>query len=127
MQAQEEEYVGPLARYRYDIEHSGFQPDQAQMKAVKALQLVHDDLVERYQAGLRLRGLARISEIRRQRTPAQGLYLWGGVGRGKTYLMDVFLKSCLFVASYAFIFTALCSVFTKSSSYCRAQKIRCIR
>lgn len=96
MQAEEKEWLGPLARYRYDIEHSGFQLDQAQMEAVKALQQVHDDLVLRYQAGLRLRGLARISEIRRQRTPAQGLYLWGGVGRGKTYLMDLFFEELPF-------------------------------
>jgi len=96
MQTQKVEPVGPLARYRHDIEHSGFQPDQAQMEAVKALQLVYDDLVERYQLGLSLRGLARISEIRRQRTPAQGLYLWGGVGRGKTYLMDVFFEELPF-------------------------------
>ncbi len=93
---QDKTLLSPLARYQYDIEHSGFQPDEAQEDAVMALQQVYDDLVHRYQAGLRLRGLARISEIRRQRTPAQGLYLWGGVGRGKTYLMDLFYESLPF-------------------------------
>ena len=38
-------------------------------------------------------GLARLF---RRAEPVRGLYLWGGVGRGKTYLLDVFHRSLPF-------------------------------
>lgn len=56
------------------------------MEAISALDAVHGRLV-REQTGLWHR------LFRRPRAPT-GLYLWGGVGRGKTYLMDLFFE-CL--------------------------------
>lgn len=80
---------GPLIRYRQDIEEKGFQQDAAQQQAVQSLQRVHDALMQRYELSSRLLK-------RRPKAPVQGLYLWGGVGRGKTYLMDLFFDSLPF-------------------------------
>ncbi len=76
------------------------------MDAVRGGELLHDAAQAR--AALRLRELAReIAPLRRRRPsrlwsrlglarrrrPPAGMYLWGGVGRGKTLLMDLFFVS----------------------------------
>ena len=70
----------------------GYQADAAQQRAVARL----DDLARRLrrQMARRPSTLARIVGRLRGRADAtgveRGLYLWGGVGRGKTFLMDLF-------------------------------------
>lgn len=88
--------LNPMQCYQDDIKHHGFQKDAAQHDAVSALNDVFDALMARYTMAKAVSGPARLREIRRQKTPAQGLYLWGGVGRGKTYLMDLFFESLPF-------------------------------
>lgn len=76
--------AGPRARYDADLERDDFVRDSAQEKAVDALQAIHDALLE---------APTRKSLFgRSRREPVKGLYLWGGVGRGKTYLMDSFFE-----------------------------------
>ena len=62
----------------------GFDLDTAQKTALEVLQGVYEDLIalERLEASL-IRLLARKQTVR-------GAYLWGGVGRGKSFLMDSF-------------------------------------
>lgn len=77
--------AAPRARYAADLARPGFKPDPAQAAAVDALQGVYDALV------------ASPPRLLRQRwKPVPGLYLWGGVGRGKTYLMDRFFAGLPF-------------------------------
>ncbi|MDX9874864.1 MAG: cell division protein ZapE [Spongiibacteraceae bacterium] len=87
----------PLARYQAELQKPGFTHDPAQEAAVRHLQRVYDELVTREgnEAG---GGWRRLLSWRRQRTPepVRGLYFWGGVGRGKTYLMDMFFETLPF-------------------------------
>ena len=87
----------PIERYREDLKRDDFQYDASQEEAVKHLQRLYDDLLARRnrpepklieRIGLRFKKQPEI--------PVQGLYFWGGVGRGKTYLMDTFYDSLPF-------------------------------
>lgn len=87
----------PLEMYQRDLERPDFSYDEAQEQAVKHLDRLYVDLVERHEAkpaGLfsKFRGRSKAA----QNTPAIGLYFWGGVGRGKTYLVDTFFESLPF-------------------------------
>lgn len=82
----------PWQRYQADLERPEFSYDPAQEDAVRHLQALYEALVE--QTATKPRLLERFR--RRRRQPEKGLYLWGGVGRGKTYLVDVFFDSLPF-------------------------------
>ena len=75
--------------YHESLRRHGYQPDAAQEQAVARL----DDLARRLAAAhADPRGwLARLRRAaRRDPASVRGVYLWGGVGRGKTFLMDLF-------------------------------------
>jgi len=85
---------GPQARWEADIA-AGFVRDKAQEKAVAALETVYQALLDEQPRWWdKVRNRMGLSP--RQRTPVTGLYLWGGVGRGKTHLMDLFYESLPF-------------------------------
>mgnify|MGYP005840669083 FL=1 len=82
----------PLEKYQQDLKRADFHYDAAQEFAVKQLQRLFDDYINRppYKPSLwqRLSGKVQLPQ------PLLGLYFWGGVGRGKTYLVDTFYE-CL--------------------------------
>lgn len=78
----------PLEQYKRDLERDDFFQDPAQMRAVEALDDLYHRLLAEQNGGL-------FGRFRKPRT-LTGLYMWGGVGRGKTYLMDVFFKALPF-------------------------------
>jgi cell division protein ZapE len=71
---------------RQHAREHGFAPDAAQLNALGHFQRLYEDVagLERLEASL-IRLLARRRTVR-------GLYLWGGVGRGKSFLMDSFFN-----------------------------------
>jgi cell division protein ZapE len=84
----------PRQRYQRELSKPDFIADPAQERAIEHLDRLYHDLVsnhQRQQAGLMGRFFAR-----KRSKPiwplVKGLYLWGGVGRGKTFLMDTFYE-----------------------------------
>jgi cell division protein ZapE len=80
----------PLARYQQDLLNPDFVADPAQKMAVDHLQRLFDELVSSNKP--------RNWLSKQFKTPkaVKGLYFWGGVGRGKTYLMDTFFEALPF-------------------------------
>jgi cell division protein ZapE len=74
--------------YHRALEKRGFIADPAQERAVERLQRMHDEW--RTYKNKRRTALHRL--IFRPPLP-RGVYLWGGVGRGKSFLMDSFFAS----------------------------------
>ncbi len=90
----------PLQRYRKDLEQEGFVRDPSQERAVEYLQDLYDRLVMGWRARQERNALSKmLAVLDRKSTEIQvqkGLYFWGGVGRGKTWLMDNFFESLPF-------------------------------
>ena len=82
--------MSPREAHDRNIVSSGFERDPGQVEAVAALDSVYARLVRDH--------TARWLRLFRRRQGTAGLYLWGGVGRGKTYLMDLFFECLPFEA-----------------------------
>jgi cell division protein ZapE len=81
-----------LARYHSLVDDGTLEPQQLQYQAVLKLQEIADRL-EANEKKARSRLSGRILGFRRKHDLVPGLYLWGDVGRGKTWLMDAFFET----------------------------------
>jgi len=88
--------MSPYERYQKDLERPEFQRDSAQEDAVRRLQSLYDKLVVAESKRDKPLVKLRLKMNKGHETPVKGLYFWGGVGRGKTYLMDTFFESLPF-------------------------------
>ncbi|WP_426766563.1 cell division protein ZapE [Erwinia aphidicola] len=92
--------MSPLVRYQQALENGEYQPDEVQRAAMTRLDGIWQALsrvsppASAASGGLigKLNKLMGKSKSTVQ-APARGLYMWGGVGRGKTWLMDMFFQS----------------------------------
>ncbi len=74
-----------LQYYEQTLAERGYRADEAQQRAIGRLQQFADELVAYEQElGKPFRRFFRKPE------PPRGVYMWGGVGRGKSFLMDSF-------------------------------------
>ncbi|MBT0585191.1 cell division protein ZapE [Alteromonas oceanisediminis] len=84
----------PLEKYQQDLTQPDFQYDAAQEKAVLELQRLYDELTQpNRKITWRIKLKSKFG-LGMTKPSIQGLYFWGGVGRGKTYLVDTFYE-CL--------------------------------
>jgi cell division protein ZapE len=83
----------PFSKYLEIVQQSEFIADQPQQEALALFNRLQDDLLLSISAEP-TNWWKRVFSIEDSPHPYKGIYLWGGVGRGKTFLMDIFYQ-CL--------------------------------
>jgi cell division protein ZapE len=83
--------------YIAEVKSGVLQHDEEQLRAIQRLQVLYDDLTSQSQ-----HHSANVLKqfFQRKVKPVTGLYLWGGTGRGKTFLMDYFYNVVPFTEKY---------------------------
>ncbi|PSJ46697.1 cell division protein ZapE [Zobellella endophytica] len=79
----------PSKKYQADLSRTDFVRDAAQANAVAQLQRLYDELMTPREPP-RLNLWQKLTGKQAPPPGIRGLYFWGGVGRGKTYLVDTF-------------------------------------
>lgn len=90
----------PSSFYQKALSKGEYQPDDIQRRVVAQLDVIHYALINTSSGNPAKRKSLkeRLNKLLGKQTsttctPVQGLYMWGGVGRGKTWLMDMFYQS----------------------------------
>lgn len=85
--------MSPLELYEKALSEGAFKEDWAQRAALMELEKLYQ-LIQASGKGFPAKQILRklLPALPRYRK-TRGLYLWGGVGRGKTWLMDLFVQS----------------------------------
>ncbi|MFT4267108.1 MAG: cell division protein ZapE [Xenophilus sp.] len=76
----------PSQRYAAGVARGDWRDDPAQHAGLAELDRIHLAIADGTQDGWR----GRLSAFWKKPEPVRGLYFWGGVGRGKTFLVDLF-------------------------------------
>ena len=84
---------GPLFSYRKRVALGEFKPDPAQENLAENLQTLHNALID-YKPNTEKIGWGEKLGLRRRHfQPLDGLYIYGGVGGGKSVLIDLFFDT----------------------------------
>ena len=89
--------LSPALRYQQALSESGYQPDVIQQETIFRLDAIWREFCAHQSGAVENRGMfTRFKQFLgkpRVTETVRGLYMWGGVGRGKTWLMDLFFES----------------------------------
>ncbi|MCB9989578.1 MAG: cell division protein ZapE [Rhodospirillales bacterium] len=89
--------ISPLEQYQQRIDDQRITPDRYQERAVRALQSLYEDVIasEAKRSGNDglLRRLRLLAMTDKGNENIKGVYLHGGVGRGKSMIMDMFFEA----------------------------------
>lgn len=91
--------ITPTSRYQQALDAGTHQPDEVQRAAVNRLDAIWQQLTQTHTTPAPRGGLmaafGKLLGKKEESTtpPVRGLYMWGGVGRGKTWLMDLFFQT----------------------------------
>jgi len=80
--------VGVRALYQATLRDRGYASDEAQLAAIAALERCENEWAD-YKA----RRSNAVTKLLVRPPIPRGVYMWGGVGRGKSFLMDCFFQS----------------------------------
>lgn len=79
---------GMLDAYKALLDARGYVADAAQLAAASALQALYTNLLT-----FKVDRKSTLKRLLSPPKPPKGVYFWGGVGRGKSFLMDCFYES----------------------------------
>ena len=79
---------GMLDAYKALLDTRGYVADAAQMRAATALQALYTNLL-----AFKVNRGSTFKRLLAPPKPPKGVYFWGGVGRGKSFIMDCFYNA----------------------------------
>lgn len=79
---------GMFDRYQHLLTELGYFADPAQLAAAERLQQLYYELL-----GFKVKRGSTLKRLFARPQPPRGVYFWGGVGRGKSFLMDCFFAA----------------------------------
>ena len=79
--------LSPLLQYEHLLDAGEILPDAEQHKVLIALDALWHEIQQPPPAR------ALLAFGKRKSRGVRGMYIWGGVGRGKTWLMDLFYEN----------------------------------